>query len=190
MNLPQSHLTLCNPATPLPGCPWDQSPRSAILEDFSPEQAVVKTLHPRNNSSAGGHGPAPCPSTGFKSFTPQGQQWGRSYLDHSDNASSPRQSPGKPCCTRSACHRDTSVSGGAPVPQAVQREGGRQRVPGLQAAQEELEMALGPPPAASLHLAGLTLWPGARHFPGALQGLAVLKAAVLLSPMGSGIYAP
>lgn len=151
---------------------------------------MVKTLHPRNNSSAGGHGPAPCPSTRLKSFTPQGQQWGGSYLDHSDSASSPRRSPGKPCCTRSACHRDTSVSGGAPVPKAVQREGGRQRVPGLQAAQEELELTFGPPPAASLHLAGLTLWPGARHFTGALQGLDVLKAAVLLSPVGSSICVP
>lgn len=38
---------------------------------------------------------------------------------------------------------------------------------------------LGHPPAASLHLTGLTLWSGSKQSPGALRGLAVLKTSVL-----------
>lgn len=44
--------------------------------------------------------------------------------------------------------------------------------------------------AAPLPLAGPTLWPGARCFPGAPQGLAVLKAVALSPPLCSGACVP
>lgn len=47
-------------------------------------------------------------------------------------------------------------------------------------SQEELELTL----------AALPFWPREKYIPGSLQGLAVLKAAALLSPLGSGMCAP
>lgn len=104
-----------------------------------------------------------------------------SYLAHSDNASSPHQSPGKPCCTHSACHGRTRVRVEAPMPHSHKHSKIRLQGSACWGCGQP-EKTLGHPPAASLHLTGLTLWSGSKHSPGALQGLAVLKAGVLHMP--------
>lgn len=76
-----------------------------------------------------------------------------------------------------------SKKGHPPHPQAFQKQGGRQCMPGLWAARENTW----PSTSCILHLTGLTLWSGSKNSPGARRGLAVLKACVLHMP-GSAMF--
>lgn len=97
------------PFNPITRMPWDQSPHSGLLRHVPRRRQDTKPFPLETTAVSGGKSPAlPLHGAGVLPRV--------SYLAHSDNASSPHQSPGKPCCTHSACHRRTRVKKRPPSP--------------------------------------------------------------------------
>lgn len=152
-----SHPMLCNPSTPLPGCPWAQSSHSVLL-DTSPEGGRSQPSPQKPRQSQGINGPGPCPSTGLRSLTPQGQQQGGptlSVLIMHLLLVRVLESLAVPTVPATGTQGSEEVLRSL-APTRSTRAGCVRAV----AAQEELELMLGSPPAAFLCVAGCPLEQG------------------------------
>lgn len=160
------------PFNPITRCPWYQSAHSSLLRHLPRRRQETKPSPLETTAVSGGNSPAlPIHGAGVL----------------------PRECPTLPILIMHLLLIRVLESLAVPTVPATGRQGSELKSPSLPSSHKhskssacqgcgQPDKTLGHPPAASLHLPGLTLWPGSKHSAGAPQGLAVFKACVLCMP--------